>query len=177
METHRLKSAVLKPLAAPARMRRASATARNGCRTGGVVPVGRFSRAKYGELHRVAIARTLRAFDFLPFGHHDALVARLTIVTNIFVNWHFLLLRSFGLSKPFDMASSRVSRHFPGLSQCMPARNEPRQGRNRYLKSNLQNRILTGRWAPLSFFPPTHDVFIAIHHMQVYNGENDIFQS
>lgn len=40
-------------------------------------------------------ARTLRTFDFLACGHHDALVARLAIVANIFVDGHFHSLQTY----------------------------------------------------------------------------------
>jgi hypothetical protein len=38
----------------------------------------------------MTLARALRTFDFLARRHHDALVARLAILANIFVDRHFL---------------------------------------------------------------------------------------
>ena len=80
---------LLKTLVATACAGRAAATAGSGTHTGRGRPIRGFSRAEHGELQRMPLARALRAFDFLTLGHHNALVTRLAIIANIFVNRHF----------------------------------------------------------------------------------------
>jgi hypothetical protein len=84
----RLKPAPLEPSVTPAGIRRAATTAGGGSRAGGGSPIRGFSRAKHGELQSVTLARALRTFDLLGRGHHDAFVARLAIVADVFVNRH-----------------------------------------------------------------------------------------
>jgi hypothetical protein len=46
-------------------------------------------------LQRVTLACTLGTLDLLACRHHDALVARLAIIANIFVDGHFHSLQSY----------------------------------------------------------------------------------
>ena len=62
----------------------------------------------------MAIARALRALNHLVGRHHDALVARLAIVANIFVNWHGSLpFRIISNLIPFKSYSGRHKKQLP----------------------------------------------------------------
>ena len=69
-------------------MRRATASA--GARSCGRRrgPVRRLPRAENRKLQRVPLALALRTRNLLARGHHDALIARLAIIANVFVSRH-----------------------------------------------------------------------------------------
>ena len=56
------------------------------------------------------LARALRTFDFLPRGHHDTLIARLTIVANIFVDWHLHYV-------PLDLSPIICTKQLPSANR------------------------------------------------------------
>ena len=164
---------LLNLLVAAARMGRAAATTGGGSRAGRGNSIRGFSRAEYGELHGVVFARTLGTFDFLARRHHDALVARLAIIANVFVDRHFRLLRRSGFPQPLDMAFNCISCHLLGLCQGTPIRHEPRQKWNCYLISRFRLRIFPKCSASLCRFPAARVASISVVHRQVNNSESE----